>query len=169
VLPASDPAVTHASSWAVQETPNPTVPNGFLVSDSCTSSTKCTAVGRYESSAGNTLTLAEAWNGTTWRIETTPNPAGATTSLLSAVSCTSARACTAVGYYYDSAGDILTLAEAWNGTSWSTETTPNPAGVAGSGLLPLSCTSARACTAAGTYNNRSGVPVTLAERWSGTS
>ncbi|MEA2314573.1 MAG: hypothetical protein QOI03_1265, partial [Solirubrobacteraceae bacterium] len=47
-------------------------------------------------------------------------------SVLSGVSCTTASACTAVGYYVNSAGTRLTLAERWNGTSWATQTTPNP-------------------------------------------
>jgi hypothetical protein len=42
------------------------------------------------------------------------------------VSCKSAAACTAVGDDENSAGSYAPLAEAWNGTSWAIETTPNP-------------------------------------------
>ena len=43
---------------------------------SCTSATACTAVG-YDASVGTTVTLAERWNGTSWKIQSTPNPTGA--------------------------------------------------------------------------------------------
>ena len=72
------------------------------------------------------LALAESRNGTMWTVQPTPSPAGATFSYLSGVSCTSASACTAVGYFGNSAGNILNLAEGWNGTRWTIESTPNP-------------------------------------------
>jgi hypothetical protein len=72
------------------------------------------------------LTLAEVWNGTSWAIQATPNPTGVKGTFLSGVSCKSAAACTAVGDYENSAGSYAPLAEAWNGTSWAIETTPNP-------------------------------------------
>lgn len=39
--------------------------------------------------------LAEAWNGSSWTVQPTPNPDGYAS--LAAISCTSASACTAVG------------------------------------------------------------------------
>ena len=68
---------------------------------SCTSATACTAVGDYVNRDGTQVTLAERWNGTSWTIQSTPNPTGAQyagwTATLQGVSCTSATACTAVG------------------------------------------------------------------------
>jgi hypothetical protein len=46
-------------------------------------------------------------------------------SYLYGVSCTSATACTAVGYYTNSGGTDVTLAEGWNGTSWAIQVTPS--------------------------------------------
>ena len=43
------------------------------------------------------MTLAEVWDGSTWTVQSTPNPTGATSGSLYGVSCTSATACTAVG------------------------------------------------------------------------
>ena len=54
--------------------------------------------------------MAERWNGTAWAMQSIPNPNGS--GQLNGVSCTSASACTAVGYY----GGYVTLAERWNGT-----------------------------------------------------
>ena len=87
-----------------------------------------------------------------WSIQHTPNPAGASDSILNGGSCASATACTAVGSYNTSSATV-TLAERWNGTTWSIQTTPNPAGGSEIHLIRVSCTSATACTAVGNYNN----------------
>jgi hypothetical protein len=103
---ASNVAVTLAerwngTAWAVQATPNPVGTNGSELSGvSCTSATACTAVGAYYLAYGVPVALAERWNGTAWVIQATRNPGGTNGSYLSGVSCTSATACTAVGFYY---------------------------------------------------------------------
>ncbi len=61
-------------------------------------------------------------------IEPTPNATGPENSSLSGVSCTSASACVAVGSSTDGAGRSRTLVEAWNGTTWAVEPSPNPGG-----------------------------------------
>jgi hypothetical protein len=83
-----------------------------------------------------------------------PNAGRATTAnSLNGVSCTSPTACTAVGTYANSAAD-KTLAESWNGTSWSILPSPN-AGLpdALNVLNGVSCVSTTACTAAGEYHS----------------
>ena len=55
------------------------------------------------------------------------------------MSCTSATNCVAVGDYMDPAGTSdTTLAEQWDGTSWTVLTTPSPATF--SALVSVSCT-----------------------------
>jgi hypothetical protein len=109
----------------------------------------CTAVGYYVNSAGTPETLAEHWDGTTWTIQPTPNGEVS----LSAVSCTSATACSAVGDYVSTIAPgttgELTLAEAWDGTTWTIQPTPNSTGRANSFLNGVSCTSTTKCTAVG--------------------
>jgi hypothetical protein len=112
--------------------------------------------------------LVESWNGTKWAIKKTFSPSGAESSQLSGVSCASATACTAVGMYINSSRTQVTLAEAWNGKSWSTKKSPNPTGAESSQLSGVSCASATACTAVGMYFNSSG-SATLAETWNGKS
>ena len=105
-----------------------------------------------------------------WSVVASPNAGPVSSSnRLYAVSCPSATACTAVGFYANNAGVDKTLAESWNGTKWSVLTTPN-AGPASSynELSGVSCVSAAACTAVGTADNNAGVPKTLAESWNGT-
>jgi hypothetical protein len=114
-------------------------------------------------------TVAEACNGTSCEIETTPNPSAAWESDLSAVSCISALVCAAVGGHLVTGSDgEVTLAEVSSGTTWSTENTANPKGTSYSLLLGLSCASDVRCTAVGFFDNRSGAQMTLVEAWNGT-
>ena len=156
----------NGTSWSIQPTPNPISPNHAALNGvSCTAPSACTAVG----TADGFVTLAEAWNGTSWSIQPTPNPAGATAGSLFGVSCPSAGACFAVGNYRTSSGVHSTLAEAWNGSSWSLKPAPVPAGARRSYLNGVSCTSAGACTAVGNYQSGKRAHLTLAEVWNGTS
>ena len=166
-LPARKPAAA-GNWWRVQPTPNPAMRNGLLYAASCVSPAACTAVGGYENIFGSELSMAQRWAGTGWLIQATPNPRGAIYTLLSGVSCASAAACTAVGYYFNRAGTrILPLAERWNGTGWAIQPTPGLAGYQNNGLFAVSCTSPRTCTAVGAAFTSTGRLVTLAERWSG--
>ena len=61
--------------------------------------------------SGTVVTLAEVRNGTSWTVQTTPNPPGATESSLYGVLCSPATACTAVGWYGTSSDLGVTLAE----------------------------------------------------------
>jgi hypothetical protein len=135
---------------------------------SCTSSTECTAVGDYENGSGAKAPLAERWSGSEWKVQTAPSPSGAKWAALAGVSCTSSTACTAVGRYLNSSSVEVTLAERWNGSEWSVQSTPNPSGAKSSWLEDVSCTSSTACTAVGRYLNSSSVEVSLAERWNGS-
>jgi hypothetical protein len=72
---------------------------------SCPSSKACTAVGMSFAKSGGSRTEADFWNGTTWSIQKSSNPTGFAESSLSAVSCTSSSACTAVGDKQKSAAD----------------------------------------------------------------
>ena len=139
---------------------------GDLSGVSCPAANACIAVGN----SGGTM-LAEQWNGTTWTTETPQTPANSNGAYLSAVSCTTANDCTVVGYYTLVVGpDVVpdvTLAEHWDGTTWTIQPTPNPPGAVGSYLSGVSCTTATTCTAVGHYQNQSNMDVTLAEGYTG--
>jgi hypothetical protein len=62
-----------------------------------------------------------------------------------------------------------TLAEVWDGSSWTIQQTPSPNGDGPGlpGFNGISCTSATACTAVGTYSDNGLRP--LVERWDGSS
>src|SRR5207244_7139586 len=155
----------------IQSAPSPT---GATLSElsgvSCPAVKVCAAVGDYEDRLGHPVTLAERWNGTAWAAQPTPDPGGdGNFARLTAVSCASANACTAVGDYSDRSGSTVPLAERWNGTSWTLQSTPLPGGAANAQLLSVSCPAMSACTAVGQYDDGAGLTKTLAERWGGSA
>lgn len=160
------------TSWSVQNTPAPDdTPGGsYPTGVSCRSSSACISVGQgYDGSGDLSDAWAQVWNGTSWSNRTTKNPTGATSSVLSAVSCSLApsRTCTGVGYYSNGSA-FVSFAEVWKGTKVSVQHTPDPKGSIEGNLNGVSCSSPPGtCTAAGSDTNSSGVAVTLAEGWNG--
>jgi hypothetical protein len=140
----------------------------FLSSVACTTARSCTAVG-YRANG----TLIESWDGTKWSVASSPNVGPSYESnQLAAVSCPSARDCTAVGFYTNGHNGTLskTLVESWDGTLWSIVPSANVPG-RGDGLSGVSCASAVACMAVGSYNHpvvaHFSPAATLVESWDG--
>jgi hypothetical protein len=149
--------------WAVQPTPNPRgAAASALNGVSCPSGPACTAVGQFVAGSGVQRTLAERWNGSSWRIQPTPNPKGSPSSRLFAVACPAADTCTAVG-----TSNSTLLVERRGGARWRIQPVPVPRGAQFSELNAVTCTAATSCMAVGDYVNSSGLDVTLAERWNG--
>jgi hypothetical protein len=165
----------NGTSWSVMATPNPPgLDEGWkderyalLRSVSCVSTTDCVAVGYFRDTGEAVQPLTERWNGSDWTLVPPATPVAAVMATLENVSCTSASACTAVGYSESDTGAIETLAERWDGSKWSIEATPNPGGASGSRLLGVSCPTATTCTAVG-FNHSVEAETTLAERWDGS-
>jgi hypothetical protein len=154
-------------AWAVQPIPSPAGADyGVLNGVSCTSVSACTAVGTYQATGGDYRAFAERWNGTSWTVDSIPNPGDR--DALASVSCTSASACTAAGDY-DNLGTDLPLVERWDGTSWTVQSIPEPAGQRYVPLDGVSCASASACIAVGSFNSPDVAPNSLVERWDGTT
>jgi hypothetical protein len=84
-----------ASPWNVVKSANVEIANGSIDSVSCPGPDACEAVGSSVGVPGADVALAEVWNGTTWKTQKTPTPAGAIASSLEAVSCTTAASCEA--------------------------------------------------------------------------
>src|SRR5215472_815053 len=106
-------------------------------------------------------------DGQGWSITPSPNPRVPTGQLFW-VSCPAANSCMAVGTYVKASGIGVNLAEQWNGTSWRILPTPNPSGIALSGLLGVACTAPSACTSVGASTTTAGTVRAVAERWDGT-
>ena len=132
-LLASPAASAQAAAWSIVPTPNGADGNGILLAVSCTSADACAAVGwtHFNVPVQNLQNgaLAARSNETGWRSEPTPNPAGALTS---ALGCRAHRGgiakrlATASAKLTGVAG--FTLAEHWDGSSWTIQPTPSPAG-----------------------------------------
>jgi hypothetical protein len=165
------PGASASTGWAIQPTPTPTDGvDGQLLAVSCTSTASCTAVGNYTSDSGQ-VTLAEYWDGSTWTVQPTPNPAPAGLNILFGVSCTSATSCIAVGSYRltDNSAS-LPMAEQWDGSTWTILSVPSPSDSVSANLRAVSCASATSCTAVGAYERNTLYPVpTLAEYWDGST
>jgi hypothetical protein len=153
----------NGTSWSIVASANPAGPAFAALSGvSCTSATDCTAVGfALDSSGFADRTLVEHWNGTSWSIVASPNPFGAASADLSAVSCTNAVNCYAVGFSGDETS-TKTLVEHWDGSTWAIQATPNPSGSNDAELLGVSCPGAT-CYAVGGFAANFGV-FTLVER-----
>jgi hypothetical protein len=141
----------NGSTWSVAPGPN-SGNSSNLSGISCLSASSCTAVGGHSSRTLVSGTLVESWNGSTWSVVPSPNAGDRHNSSLAGVSCVSASSCTAVGTYYGRRG-FQNLAESWNGTAWLVVHTPDVGRVpTGQGLASVSCTSAIACIAVGSYD-----------------
>jgi hypothetical protein len=149
----------NGSTWHQQQTPDPG-PNvagetgDALEAVTCTAASNCEAVGDYTNSSFRFATLAEVWNGSSWKQQSLPD-GSASGRILLGVSCAAARSCEAVG-------NTLTqeFAEGWNGTNWRQQSVASPDSARL--LEAVSCRTADACEAVGNGS-------ILAEEWNGKS
>ena len=140
-----------------------------MVGVSCPAIGGCVAVGAY--SGNGTRPLIESVTGGVPTAQEGPQPSDATgtpNAFLTAVSCLTGTACTAVGQYRDNSGsgNGVAFVDMISGGAWSTLRAPNgPGAQTGTSeqSLPqaVSCTSRGACDAAGLYydtsSNRQGL------------
>jgi hypothetical protein len=163
----------NGSSWVIVASPSPAgAARAGFGSVSCATATSCVAVGSSVNSSFVGKTLIERWNGSTWAIVASPNPAGSPGAGLSSVDCVTATSCFAAGSYTVSSAfnaPLKTLIERWNGTSWSIVVSPNKAGVRANDLQSISCATATSCFAVGDVRPENAPSTTLIQRWNGTS
>jgi hypothetical protein len=155
------------ASWRQLGTPNVSGASAWEFSSvSCTSPTICMAVG--ESFGSADLLLSETRTKKLgWIIQPIPEPALG--SALLSVWCTFANACTAVGDEPIGLNGSVPLAERWNGSKWSIQKTPAPAGAPNSVLDAVTCASAFDCVAVGSASPSVNSQVPLVEHWNGST
>jgi hypothetical protein len=164
---SGSPANAPAANFSIQPTLEPAGSmGGRLESTSCLSTGDCAAVGTYTNGQSSETAFAESRSGATWSLHEIPSPSEAIESHMLSVSCVTSAACAAVGYYRTAAG-VKPLAAVWDGTEWSLQVAPAPAGAHNPRLEGVSCTAANACTAVGRYSNSLYQRKSLAERWNG--
>lgn len=130
----------NGTAWTIVPAPVPAVPAGntfvgtTLTGISARSANDIWAVGYTAGAQGtnsNKFTLTMHWNGSTWTILPSPNPAvptpAGTTQMLNSVVAIASNDAWAVGGTSDISGfqPSRPIAMHWNGTAWSLSTLPN--------------------------------------------
>ncbi len=150
--------------WHIESAPKPHPRRGYRAVNTrlygvvCPGRNLCFAVGQgVPFGAGNApgVPLIERWDGRRWHLMS--GARGAQSPLYS-ISCTSARACTAVGGYENEVGtpeannqqiEYSSTVERWDGHRWTLGTLTVPSGASGDGLLGVACSERSVCLGVG--------------------
>lgn len=141
-----------------------------LNSVACTSPNRCVALGSKKIPGSNPpkfASLAEAWNGSAWRLAPVVSP-GSHLNFLPGVACTGQRNCLTVGAYLNWGQPFgKALAETWNGSAWHRLRAPQIG--LGSSFHAVACTGRNACLALySTVPAGTGKISLLAQEWNGS-
>jgi len=161
----------NGTRWAVVPSPRPRGSTGtYLDAVSCSTPTACIAVGNYTSSFTSGSALVARWNGRRWALMKIPDAARSAVTQLLGVSCTGtgpALTCFAVGQYATDADGTpfypVTVRLAHG--KWAIVPNPKAHGDHSAQLMAVSCSSAKSCFAAGSWDH--GYGATLVEHWNG--
>jgi hypothetical protein len=156
--------------WKVISMPGPaTRPRALVTAISCRSARNCVATGYHYAAGGSGYApLAEHWNGKSWHIIQTSNPATTSSAFLNDVSCLASAGCLAVGGSAGQNGNGQAIAERWTDGRWHFAKVPAPGNALATELDGIGC-AGRYCLAVGLYEIASGRALALAERWNGRS
>lgn len=158
----------NGTDWNVVSSPTPGASSNFVGVAKVPGTSHVWAVGNYQPTGGGPdQTLIEYWNESQWSLVPSPNAPGQGSDLLGIVALSQNNAW-AVGTYADTAGVNHTLTEHWNGRTWSI--VPS-ADVEDNGVLwaVTAIPDSARLWAVGTYQNTSGVNLTLTEQWTGST
>jgi hypothetical protein len=151
------------TAWSFVPSPNVGTGENNLWGVASISANNVWAVGR-SAGGGNYQTLIEHWDGSAWQVVPSPNP-GAFSNELSGIVAVSANDVWAVGDRADSPSQQpQTLAEHWDGTSWSPVASAN-IGPNGNFLNAVTAVSANDLVAVGYDGQQFGNARTLVERY----
>jgi Phosphoesterase family len=154
----------NGTTWSVVPTPNTGVNfNSFY--GATASQGDAWAVGEYLNGDYQDRALIETWNGTSWSIADNPQP-GSVRDMLFGASALSPSDVWVVGDQEGSDNVFETLAEHWNGNSWSVIPTPDP-GSSGNHLYAVDAVSSDDVWAAGQQLGGNGPDRGLVEHWNG--
>src|SRR5215216_490195 len=142
------------SSWSQVPVPDVGTGENMLNGVDASTSNNVWAVG-YSGLSGRYSTLIERWNGTQWRVVTSPNADTNGDNVLTSVDALSGTNAWAVG---SSRTDTFrkSLIQRWNGTSWTIVSSPNP-GTIGNSLLGVEAAAPNDIWAVGWKNSGDGL------------
>ncbi len=161
--PFSAPA---CGTWRVVSSPNVGAGDNFLSGVAGSASSDVWAVGIFKREDGLARTLTEHWDGTTWRVVPSADPAGADSFLNSAVALSPSDVW-AVGIARGGDGAARTLVEHWDGSAWSVVPSPS-VGTGDNYLDAVAAYSPSDAWAVGSFV-RDGLPRSLVLHWDGAS
>ena len=160
----------NGSSWSTQATPLPSGASKSQLTDvECPTTTECLAVGTYWDSENKSFSYSAVWKSGSWSVVAVPQVSGSAENTLWDVACSSASACTAVGWFVSQASVVEKLIVRWSGSGanppWSLQTPAQ----GGAGMLrAVSCSTATSCVAVGNdFTEPSALPII--EAWNGSS
>jgi hypothetical protein len=154
------------NSWSVVPTPN-TGTNFNSFYGVAASQGQAWAVGTYLDAQYDNRALVEVWNGSQWTIADVPQP-GTTRDQLFGAAASSPSDVWAVGDQEGADGVFHTLAEHWDGTSWSVAPSPDP-GSNGDLFYGVTTEGPDDAWAVGQQLGSTGPDQVLVEHWDGTS
>lgn len=184
VLPSSVSSLTqtliehwNGTQWSVVPSPSPGPTNSGLNSVAAQSATSVWTAGYSNGLGFSPQPLIERWDGSAWRVVTSPLPAGATAGSFNALSAVPGSsqvwATGSVRYGAPPNGGIgyfQPLIERWNGSAWQLITSPAlPTGALAGVLNGVVARSATDAWAVGNYTASDHTIRTLIAHWDGTS
>jgi hypothetical protein len=152
--------------WTVVRTPN-AGPNFNTLFGVAAAGGEAWAVGVHQNDAFQDRALVEVWNGHGWSIADTPQP-GSGRDILFGASAASSNDVWAVGEQQGANGVFGTLAEHWDGRTWSVVPTPDP-GSAGNHLDGVYASGPGDVWAVGQQLGGAAPDQALVEHWNGRS
>lgn len=162
------------SGWVMGADSIPIGNGAGLRAVSCVSASFCVAVGDRQVASDSRLTLIAAWDGTSWTMVGSADPAAYNT--LRGVSCVSRTWCVAVGTQGNDEtdpNDSGSLRERLTPQGWVLDGTEDDARSASviqlAGLYGVSCTSTTFCLDVGYWSNFSSGTGTEVDRWDGST
>lgn len=164
----------NGSTWTI--VPAPYVfkgrkPNIGLSAVGGSSSSDVWAVGHYQSGphTDDISPLVEHWDGARWQLQPSPNPTGPHGETgLDAIAAVSSTSAFAVGSAWGSHG-LIPLIERWNGVRWTVMPIRLQPGAMDPTLSGVAAVNSRYAWVVGYAHNKNDRPITLIERWNGTS
>jgi hypothetical protein len=158
----------NGTAWSVVASPNVGTGNNYLQAVEVISSSNIWAAGYVENDTGIVQTLILHYDGASWQVVSSPNPAPSG-NYLYGLSATSANDIWAVGATYQaSASNLQTMILHYDGASWSSMSSPNAVPNTANLLMDVKATSPSQAFAVGFANGTQDfVPVVL--QWNGAT